>query len=115
MIFRPLLDIAKHNNLWHSVSDDACIDEYSLSGGWLILFRRTSLTSPELCDSLSCESSFLLFISPAVSSRVLSLFSSDTTNIVVTNDRSEARVDPLAALLVQGQTGKYQAGVSRAT
>ncbi len=25
----------------------------------------------------------------------------------VTNDRSEARVDPLAALLVQGQTGKY--------
>ncbi len=33
----------------------------------------------------------------------------------VTNDRSEARVDPLTALLVQGQTGKYQAGVSRAT
>ncbi len=33
----------------------------------------------------------------------------------VTNDRSEARVDPLAALLVQGQTGKYQAEVSRAT
>ncbi len=30
--------------------------------------------------------------------------------IFVTNDRSEARVDPLAALLVQGQTGKYQAG-----
>ncbi len=27
----------------------------------------------------------------------------------VMNDRSEARVDPLAALLVQGQTGKYQA------
>ncbi len=35
--------------------------------------------------------------------------------VTVTNDRSEARVDPLAALLVQGQTGKYQAGVSRAT
>ncbi len=35
--------------------------------------------------------------------------------IYVTNDRSEARVDPLAALLVQGQTGKYQAEVSRAT
>ncbi len=37
--------------------------------------------------------------------------------ILVTNDRSEARVDPLAALLVQGggQTGKYQAVVSRAT
>ncbi len=33
----------------------------------------------------------------------------------VTTDRSEARVDPLTALLVQGQTGKYQAGVSRAT
>ncbi len=36
-------------------------------------------------------------------------------NKFVTNDRSEARVDPLAALLVQGQTGKYQAVVSRAT
>ncbi len=35
--------------------------------------------------------------------------------ILVTNDRSEARVDPLAALLVQGQTGKNQAVVSRAT
>ncbi len=34
---------------------------------------------------------------------------------LVTNDRSEARVDPLAALFVQGQTGKYQAEVSRAT
>ncbi len=34
---------------------------------------------------------------------------------IVTNDRSEARVDPLAALFVQGQTGKYQAEVSRAT
>ncbi len=33
----------------------------------------------------------------------------------VTNDRSEARVDPLAALFVQGQTGKYQAEVSGAT
>ncbi len=33
----------------------------------------------------------------------------------VTNDRSEARVDPLAALFVQGQTGKNQAEVSRAT
>ncbi len=35
--------------------------------------------------------------------------------VTVTNDRSEARVDPLAALFVQGQTGKYQAEVSRAT
>ncbi len=35
--------------------------------------------------------------------------------LVVTNDRSEARVDPLAALFVRGQTGKYQAEVSRAT
>ncbi len=35
--------------------------------------------------------------------------------VFVTTDRSEARVDPLTALLVQGQTGKYQAGVSRAT
>ncbi len=35
--------------------------------------------------------------------------------ITVTNDRSEARVDPLAALFVQGQTGKYQAEVSGAT
>ncbi len=35
----------------------------------------------------------------------------------VTNDWSEARVDPHAALLRQrgGQTGKYQAVVSRAT
>ncbi len=33
----------------------------------------------------------------------------------VTNDRSEARVDPLATLFVQGQTGKNQAEVSRAT
>jgi len=34
----------------------------------------------------------------------------------VTNDWSEARVDPLAALLIRrgGQTGKYQAVVSRA-
>ncbi len=34
----------------------------------------------------------------------------------VMNDWSEARVDPLAALLIQGggQTGKYQAVVSRA-
>ncbi len=37
------------------------------------------------------------------------------TGHIVTTDRSEARVDPLTALLVQGQTGKYQAGVSRAT
>ncbi len=38
-------------------------------------------------------------------------------NVNVTNDWSEARVDPLAALLVQGkgQTGKYQAVLSRAT
>ncbi len=35
--------------------------------------------------------------------------------VCVTTDRSEARVDPLTALIVQGQTGKYQAGVSRAT
>ncbi len=35
--------------------------------------------------------------------------------VTVTNDRSEARVDPLAALFVQGQTGKYQAEVSGAT
>ncbi len=35
--------------------------------------------------------------------------------LAVTNDRSEARVDPLAALFVQGQTGKYQAEVSGAT
>ncbi len=36
--------------------------------------------------------------------------------VLVTNDWSEARVDPLAALLIQrgGQTGKYQAVVSRA-
>ncbi len=34
---------------------------------------------------------------------------------IVTNDRSEARVDPLADLFVQGQTGKYQAEVSGAT
>ncbi len=35
----------------------------------------------------------------------------------VTNDWSEARVDPLAALLKQrgGQTGKYQTVLSRAT
>ncbi len=35
----------------------------------------------------------------------------------VRKDWSEARVDPLAALLIQGggQTGKYQAVVSRAT
>ncbi len=39
---------------------------------------------------------------------------SEVAKSSVTNDRSEARVDPLAALLVQGQTGKYQAGVSRA-
>ncbi len=37
--------------------------------------------------------------------------------IFVTNDWSEARVDPLAALLIQrgGQTSKYQIVVSRAT
>ncbi len=35
-------------------------------------------------------------------------------NDTVTNE-SEARVDPLAALFVQGQTGKNQAEVSRAT
>ncbi len=40
---------------------------------------------------------------------------SEVAKSSVTNDRSEARVDPLTALLVQGQTGKYQAGVSRAT
>ncbi len=41
----------------------------------------------------------------------------DTSKVylIVTNDRSEARVDPLAALIVQGQTGKYQAEVSGAT
>ncbi len=40
----------------------------------------------------------------------------DVTSPVM-NDWSEARVDPLAALLIQGggQTGKYQAVVSRAT
>ncbi len=43
------------------------------------------------------------------------LLDSSLAKSSVTNDRSEARVDPLAALLVQGQTGKYQAGVSRAT
>ncbi len=38
-------------------------------------------------------------------------------SLKLTNDWSEARVDPLAALLIQrgGQTGKYQAVVSRAT
>ncbi len=42
---------------------------------------------------------------------------SEVAKSSVTNDWSEARVDPLAALLVQGkgQTGKYQAVVSRAT
>ncbi len=40
---------------------------------------------------------------------------SEVAKSSVTNDRSEARVDPLTALLAQGQTGKYQAGVSRAT
>ncbi len=41
----------------------------------------------------------------------------DVKCIIVLNDWSEARVDPLAALLIQGgvQTGKYQAVVSRAT
>ncbi len=43
------------------------------------------------------------------------LLDSSLAKSSVTNDRSEARVDPLAALLVQGQTGKYQAEVSRAT
>ncbi len=41
------------------------------------------------------------------------LLDSSLAKSSVTNDRSEARVDPLAALLVQGQTGKYQAEVSR--
>ncbi len=38
-------------------------------------------------------------------------------NIIVTNDWSEARVDPIAALFIQrgGQTGKYQAVELRAT
>ncbi len=42
---------------------------------------------------------------------------SEVAKSSVMNDWSEARVDPLAALLVQGkgQTGKYQAVVSRAT
>ncbi len=41
---------------------------------------------------------------------------SEVAKCSVTNDWSEARVDPLAALLIQrGQTGKYQAVVSRAT
>ncbi len=45
----------------------------------------------------------------------------DTQNVYcmdgVTNDWSEARVDPLAALFIQrgGQTGKYQAVGLRAT
>ncbi len=43
------------------------------------------------------------------------LLDSSLAKSSVTNDRSEARVDPLAALLVQGQTGKYQAEVLRAT
>ncbi len=45
------------------------------------------------------------------------LSAGQTTTLTVTNDWSEARVDPLAALLIQGggQTGKYQAVVSRAT
>ncbi len=45
------------------------------------------------------------------------LLDSSLAKSCLTNDRSEARVDPLAALLVQGkgQTGKYQAVVSRAT
>ncbi len=42
---------------------------------------------------------------------------SEVAKSSVTNDWSEARVDPLAALLIQGggQTGKYQPVVSRAT
>ncbi len=42
---------------------------------------------------------------------------SEVVKSSVTNDWSEARVDPLAALLKQrgGQTGKYQTVVSRAT
>ncbi len=40
------------------------------------------------------------------------LLDSSLAKSSVTNDRSEARVDPLAALFVQGQTGKYQAEVS---
>ncbi len=41
----------------------------------------------------------------------------DIYNVTVTNDWSEARVDPLAALFIQrgGQTGKYQAVGLRAT
>ncbi len=38
------------------------------------------------------------------------LLDSSLAKSSVTTDRSEARVDPLTALLVQGQTGKYQAG-----
>ncbi len=42
---------------------------------------------------------------------------SEVAKSSVTNDWSEARVDPLAALLIQrgGQTGQYQIVVSRAT
>ncbi len=42
---------------------------------------------------------------------------SEVAKSSVTTDWSEARVDPLAALLKQrgGQTGKYQTVVSRAT
>ncbi len=40
------------------------------------------------------------------------LLDSSLAKSSVTND---TRVDPLAALFVQGQTGKYQAEVSRAT
>ncbi len=36
------------------------------------------------------------------------LLDSSLAKSSVTNDRSEARVDPLAALLVQGQTGKIK-------
>ncbi len=45
------------------------------------------------------------------------LLDSSLAKSSVTNDWSEARVDPLAALLKQrgGQTGKYQTVVSRAT
>ncbi len=50
-----------------------------------------------------------------LASNINLLLDSSLAKSSVTTDRSEARVDPLTASLVQGQTGKYQAGVSRAT
>ncbi len=79
-----------------------------MQNGKIPLYQPVSLFIHSYVTSTATTRTFLHFM---INAEMYNL------DVFVTNDWSEARVDPLAALLIQrgGQTGKYQIVVSRAT